>query len=199
MAAAALLATAAVQAAPDEATPRTSRRSATPVTQFIVRFRDETRSGERVAMTVPRVDGLSKVAGAQLLYRRPMAELAHVFRLREALSPAAAQTLAARLRRDPAVADVEVDDLLYPQAAPNDTMYVDTVVERLWSLKAPTTLRAGGVNLPAAWDISRGKGVVVAVIDTGIFRHDDLEANIIRGYDFVDSDEFFFGGGFLVA
>ncbi|MFM7798028.1 MAG: S8 family serine peptidase, partial [Planctomycetota bacterium] len=150
-------------------------------------------------MTVPRVDGLSKVAGAQLLYRRPMAELAHVFRLREALSPAAAQTLAARLRRDPAVADVEVDDLLYPQAAPNDTMYVDTTVERLWSLKAPTTLRAGGINVPAAWDISRGKDVVVAVIDTGIFRHDDLEANILRGYDFVGSDASFFGGGFLVA
>ncbi len=215
-AAAALLATAAVQATPgipsgvkptapraaaasDEATPRTSRRSATPATQLIVRFRDETRSGTRVAMTVPRVDGLSRSAGTQLLYRRPMAELAHVFRLREALSQPAAQALAARLRRDPAVADVEVDELLYPQSTPNDTMYVDTVVERLWSLKAPTTLRAGGVNLPAAWQISRGKGVVVAVIDTGIFRHDDLEANIIRGFDFIGRDEPFFGGGFLVA
>jgi serine protease len=213
-AAAALLATAAAQAMPgipsgvkptapqasaaaDEAIPRSSRRRASPVTQLIVRFRDETRSGARVSMTVPRVDGLSKSAGTQLLYRRPMAELAHVFRLREALSQPAAHALAARLRRDPAVADVEVDELLYPQSTPNDTLYVDTVVERLWSLKAPTTLRAGGVNLPAAWQISRGKGVVVAVIDTGIFRHDDLEANIIPGFDFIGRDEF--GGGFLVA
>ena len=174
-------------------------RIAPPPSQLIVRFREEQARGERVAMTVPRVDGLSKTGGVQLLYRRPMVELAHVFRFAEPVSVAEAEAVAARLRRDPAIADVEIDDYLFPLFDPNDGFYANTTVERMWHLKAPTALRAGGANLPTAWDITRGSGVVVAVIDTGIFNHDDLEPNILRGYDFVSPDSAANGGGFLVA
>lgn len=174
-------------------------RPAPPVTQFVVRFRDEVSTGERVAMTVPRVDGLSKTAGAQLLYRRPMAELAHVFRLREPLSPADAEALAARLRLAPGIAGVEIDDYLFPAFEPNDPSFVDATVERMWTLKAPAAARQGGINAPAAWDVTRGQGAVVAVIDSGIFNHEDLEPNILRGHDFVSADPEADGGGFLVA
>lgn len=167
--------------------------------QLIVRFRDEQASIERVAMTVPRVDGLSRAAGTQLLYRRPMIDRAHVFRFAEPVTSAQAEAVAARLRRDPAVAAVEVDDYLYPLAEPNDPFYTDTTIERMWHLKAPTGGRVGGLNLPAAWDITRGAGVVVAVVDSGIFNHQDLEPNILRGYDFVGPEPEAFGAGFLVA
>lgn len=170
-----------------------------PVTQLIIRFRDETVSGDRVAMTVPRVDGLSKAAGAQLLYRRPMAELAHVFRLREPLSRTEAEGLVSRLRRDAGVAAVEIDDHLFALLEPNDPFYADATVERMWTLKAPAAPRLGGINAPLAWDITRGQGAVVAVVDTGIYTHDDLEANILRGHDFVGADPAANGGGFLVA
>jgi subtilisin family serine protease len=43
----------------------------------------------------------------------------------------------------------------------------------------------GGINAPLAWDISRGQGVIVAVIDTGVVNHPDLAANVIQGYDFI--------------
>lgn len=174
-------------------------RPSPPVTQLIVRFRDETASGERVAMTVPRVDGLSKAAGAQLLYRRPMAELAHVFRLREPLSQSEAEGLVSRLRRDAGVASVEIDDYLFPLLDPDDTFYADTTIERMWHLKAPVAPRLGGINAPTAWDTTRGAGAVVAVVDSGVFAHDDLEANILRGHDFVGADSSANGGGFLVA
>ncbi|KAF1013906.1 MAG: Extracellular basic protease [Stenotrophomonas maltophilia] len=36
-----------------------------------------------------------------------------------------------------------------------------------------------------AWDKATGTGVVVAVIDTGITNHPDLNANILPGYDFI--------------
>ena len=174
-------------------------RPAPPVTQLIVRFRDETVSGERVAMTVPRVDGLSKAAGAQLLYRRPMAELAHVFSLRAPLSQAEAEVLASRLRRESGIASVEIDDHLFPQLEPNDPFFVENTVERMWTLRAPAGPRLGGINAPLAWDITRGQGAVVAVIDTGIYTHDDLEANTLRGHDFVGADDRATGTGFLVA
>ena len=174
-------------------------RTAPPPSQLIVRFRDEQSRGERIAMTVPRVDGLSKSGGSHLLYRRPMIDLAHVFRFAEPVTQADAEAVAARLRRDPAVAEVEIDDYLFPLFEPNDGFYTNTTVERMWHLKAPTALHAGGVNLPAAWDITRGAGVVVAVIDTGIFNQEDLEPNILRGYDFTSADSATNGGGFLVA
>lgn len=199
-ASAALVATVGAAVGPPKLPGRTPEpRVAPPVTQFILRFREEQASGERIAMTVPQVDMLSKRGGAQLLYVRPMAELAHVFRLREPLPQAAAETLAARLRQDPAVAGVEIDDYIFPQADPNDTFYADAVVERMWTLKAPLAPRLGGVNMPTAWDSTRGSGVVVAVVDSGIFAHDDLEANIRRGHDFVSADSAANGGGFLVA
>ncbi|MFO0512877.1 MAG: S8 family serine peptidase [Gammaproteobacteria bacterium] len=198
--AAACASVAAVAGAPLKSGGRAlATRPSPPVTQLIVRFHDETTSGERVAMTVPRVDGLSKAAGTQLLYRRPMAELAHVFRLREPLSQAEAEDLASRLRRDVGVASVEIDDYVFPLLDPNDPFYADTTIERMWTLKAPVAPRLGGINAPTAWDITRGAGAVVAVVDSGVFTHDDLEANILRGHDFVGADSTANGGGFLVA
>ena len=42
------------------------------------------------------------------------------------------------------------------------------------------------IGAPTAWDITKGDaGVVVAVIDSGITAHVDLDANIVDGYDFV--------------
>lgn len=50
-----------------------------------------------------------------------------------------------------------------------------------WGLK---TLKVHEV-----WTQSRGRGVKVAVLDTGISRHEDLEANLKGGINFSSSDE----------
>ncbi|MCP5205812.1 MAG: S8 family serine peptidase [Hahellaceae bacterium] len=47
------------------------------------------------------------------------------------------------------------------------------------------------INLPQAWDIVRSKALTetrVAVIDTGIRSHTDLNAIVVTGHDFVDKD-----------
>ena len=41
------------------------------------------------------------------------------------------------------------------------------------------------MRIPGAWDVATGTGVTVAVIDTGITAHPDLDANVLPGYDFV--------------
>lgn len=65
---------------------------------------------------------------------------------------------------------------LYTMATPNDPRYNEQ-----WHYFEST----GGINMPAAWDINEGNGVVVAVIDTGYRPHVDLAANIVGGYDFI--------------
>ena len=41
------------------------------------------------------------------------------------------------------------------------------------------------MRIPGAWDVSTGQRPTVAVIDTGITAHPDLDANVLPGYDFV--------------
>ena len=45
-----------------------------------------------------------------------------------------------------------------------------------------------GINLPKAWAFTRGsQSVVVAVLDSGITKHPDLDSQVLPGYDFVSS------------
>jgi serine protease len=90
-----------------------------------------------------------------------------------------ADTLAAMnaLAALPDVTSVEPDAMMRIMLSPNDTDYTS----RQWHYFETT----GGMRLPAAWDQATGSGVTVAVLDTGITSHTDLNANIVGGYDFV--------------
>lgn len=46
---------------------------------------------------------------------------------------------------------------------------------------------ASGIRAPSAWNATSGAGVVVAVVDSGILSHSDLNANVLPGYDFISS------------
>jgi serine protease len=166
-----------------------------PITQLVIRLRDDVTSGRLVRPSSARLELLSNRAGERLIYRRPTADLSHVLRLDEPLQRVAAERVAQRLRLDPSVASVEIDEYVFPFLTPTDPFWTDSR-EVLWHLKAPTAQRPGGANLPEAWDTAVGRNVTVAVIDSGITTHLDLDTNIIRGHDFISADT---DGRFLVA
>jgi serine protease len=92
--------------------------------------------------------------------------------------------LLATIRRHPKVEAAEPLMAVSASFVPNDPMYAQQ-----WNLKQ--------INMEKAWEVSTGKGVVVAVLDTGIAweNHDDFTqvpdlsgAKFVKGWDFVNDD-----------
>ncbi|MBB4130705.1 S8 family peptidase [Xanthomonas sp. 3075] len=93
-----------------------------------------------------------------------------------ALDRTEAETLMRQLASDPNVQSVEVDQILRATLTPNDAR-----LSEQWGFGTTNA----GLNIRPAWDKATGANVVVAVIDTGITNHADLNANILPGYDFI--------------
>ena len=90
-----------------------------------------------------------------------------------------------RIRQHPAVESAEPLMQFRSSYTPNDPDY-----GKQWNLQM--------IDMPKAWDTTKGKGVVVAVLDTGIAYEDyddfkqvpDLKGvKFATGYDFVNDDE----------
>lgn len=126
-------------------------------------------------------------ASPKARHMRTLGVGAELLKLDTRLSTAELNALLRELSSDPAVEYVEVDRLWQhtgieaPQLAPNDPY----TAQYQWHLQNT----AGGMNATAGWDMSTGAGVVVAVLDTGIVPHADMNANMLPGYDFI-SDAF---------
>jgi serine protease len=88
--------------------------------------------------------------------------------------------LLTKLKRSPLKQDVEYIEPNYiykVSDVPNDPFY-----DKQWNLRS--------INVEEAWNETKGDGVTVAVIDTGVTKVPDLaETAFVKGYDFVNDKE----------
>ncbi|WP_057917985.1 S8 family peptidase [Lysobacter antibioticus] len=147
---------------------------------FIVKYR-EGSAERRDALNVK--GSLNRVAKAGIAGKARA--LGHVRRLAVGsdlvsagkLDRVEAETIMRELAADPNVEYVEVNRRMMPTLTPNDTRYNEQ-----WHYFGANGLRAN-----TAWDRSTGAGTVVAVLDTGITPHTELNANVLPGYDFISN------------
>jgi Subtilisin-like serine proteases len=125
---------------------------------------------------------LSQHAGATLTYLREMSGDAHVIHLPQKLPLEQVEQIAKQLTDLPEVEYAEPDRIVRHTLTPNDPRYGDQ-----WHYYEST----GGINAPAAWDITTGSNaIVVAILDTGVTDHPDLTRSVPGlGYDFVSEDK----------
>jgi serine protease len=144
--------------------------------RFIVRFKNESVEHRSLNARQRLLDDVGRGAGVHLGLQRRLAVGADLFVTDHKLDHAHAKALLARLARDPNVAYVDFDRRMHRTLTPNDPMYSSQ-----WHyFEAAASIRAD-----VAWNTANGAGVVVAVLDTGITSHPDLNANVIAGYDFI--------------
>lgn len=162
---------------------------APPVTGFIVRLKAEGAT--------TGTDQRKRVLAVLNEQRTPLAALTLGAQLSPdwhrvqsgPLTAEAAQRTAAQLRADPRVLEV-VPDVREQRmdVTPRDSRFADQ-----WWLKAVAAGSTGGVGttgvagFTTAWSRSTGvaNGAAVAVLDSGITSHPELNAHILPGYDFV--------------
>lgn len=83
---------------------------------------------------------------------------------------------------DPNVEWVVEDKLMKHHFEPGDG---GTEQDQLWFLQWHYHNLDSGINLPQAWDTTLGEEVVVAVVDTGITDHVDLNDKVLPGADLI--------------
>ncbi len=122
----------------------------------------------------------------KLLAARHLSSGLHALQVQPESSGESIPAMLTRLRADPSVQFVEIDQRRYAHAMPNDPNFSGQ-----WYLqKASTTPSA--VNAVDAWDATTGSnGLVIAELDTGVrFDHPDLlragfGGKLLPGYDFI--------------
>lgn len=166
-----------------------------PTDQIIVKLRD-TQAARAARLQPAHVADLSASAGITLTHVRAMSGDAQVLKLSRRMNTAEVEEIVRRLSADPQVEYAEPDRIMRPLLFPDDTQYATQWHYHSNVAQVPFAAVVGGANLPGAWDITTGSAsIVVAVIDTGLVPHADIDSNItdgagkvVPGYDFVSQD-----------
>jgi hypothetical protein len=121
-----------------------------------------------------RGSGLARIAAAPAVVSTK--SVAHTsWTVVETVAGEAGST-AARLARDPAVADVAPSYLRKISTIPNDPLF---------SSKQASYLN--GLRMDRVWDIAKGAGVTVAVLDSGVdLDHPDLAGQLVTGRNILN-------------
>ena len=201
------LATHATQASAAAQASNTTQSAPVAYNRFIITYTDEAKNAASADATADQIDwsasaGTQQATWSDALYAGISSEVqsidellniktsyvrstaldASVVTTSAELTPAQAQQYMDALSANSKVASVSPDMRRYATVDnTSETVKInDPKMNRMWSLTGEK-----GISALEAWGTTRGKGVTVAVLDSGITAHPDLDANVLPGYDFI--------------
>ncbi|WIM68456.1 S8 family serine peptidase [Corynebacterium breve] len=141
--------------------------------RFVVRYKEEAKAEDSRQGAMAAAATKTELDAGEVR-ERPDGTV--IVAVDEVLNPEAADNFMAEMEATGNIEYIEPDTIMVPFAA-NDEYY-----ERQWHFHGQN-----GGNVEKAWEAGPSKGAdqVVAVIDSGIVSHPDLDANLVSGYDFV--------------
>ena len=155
--------------------------------QLIIKYKAVTTiaTGEKTVRPQAVTKNYKAPNGERMLFKRSLSDDSVVVKLSDSLTEEQVQEVLDSLVQDAAVEYAQIDKRMYPAFTPSDSEF-----SRQWYLfdTQPTGI---GINMPDAWDITTGDpSVVIAVLDTGVLDHRDLDTTpvtgrILSGYDFI--------------
>jgi serine protease len=182
--------------------------------RIIVKWRSTGVAAMQIARVEDRAARLSQTSGIHFTPARNIFGHTDVMLLDYIPSHSDMQEILARLSADPSIEYAEPDEVRFIQQAtppappppmPNDPrFYASTDPQNAgnpdasigswvgqWYLLPTSSTTPSAISANAAWALSTGANIRVAIIDTGIAQdHPDLAANIeAPGYDFVSCDQ----------
>jgi serine protease len=172
-----------------------------PTDQIIIKF-EEGAEAQSEPSASALMESLSATAGVTLEYAHPMSGGAHVLQLSGNLPIEQVQAISESLMSLPGVEYAEPDRVVRPDLDPPTDPGYDTGIDHDGNAGTPVVDQwhyhdPYGINVPGAWGIGTtnlwnttgSPDVVIAVLDTGITTHADLDTNrILPGYDFIVKD-----------
>lgn len=173
-------AVAAPESGPDSPASTVPNDPPTESDRVIVKFHDPAAAETTKEKVVEEAaeNALSEAKAPEVSEKvKTTAAQADVLELDRELDETEQKKLVAEIQADPAVEYAEADRLASSSWMPND---VYTAYQ--WTLLPAQ----GGVNFPGAWDVSRGNGQTIAVLDTGITSHPELNSKVLPGRDFIN-------------
>jgi serine protease len=189
----------------DGSTERTSRPAATQAVSAALASASATTASLRAG----------KAAAPRAVYGRKLGTGADLVRTTRKLTRTEADALIRQIGANPAVVHVEADVMMQKvrdisagtaaAAAASPVVVDDQYYAYQWHLRpgagqaekiggdASSYANKGGSNAATAWNLSDGTGITVAVLDTGMTHHPDIDLSLAdAGYDFI-SDKFVSG------
>jgi subtilisin family serine protease len=133
------------------------------------------KPGQDAKATVTRI---SNATGQNLTMRRVATGNRALVVLPVGASAATLAAVSVAAQSDASIAAVDRVQLMKHQWQPNDSLY-----SQQWALGNGL----GGIRAPLAWDMTPSGNVAVAVIDTGIRPHPDLDGKYVPGYDMISN------------
>ena len=164
-------------------------------TTFIVKLAEDGRDGAQQQAVLRRV--LAN-AGLPLKAHSPLGSGWWRLQASAETDAAGKATWLARLRADTRLTHVMPDLREQRAALPNDTLFraADPANAQWWLDDQNDASNAGAAGFTKAWDTTKGSAApVIAVLDSGITSHGDLNANMLAGYNFVSKPEYANNGG----